>query len=102
MDFLQIVYSFPKYVQVHQEKIQELRAKLEGVCIAEIAQELQVGELTLKDIISELGKPGRDPSEDMPTIFFSISFGFTFLFLVYSFFILFLNLFYLFLIKKML
>ena len=27
---------------------------------------LNVGELTLKDIIDELSKPGRDPREDMP------------------------------------
>ncbi len=27
---------------------------------------MDVGELTLKDIISELSKPGRDPREDMP------------------------------------
>ena len=30
------------------------------------AVELDVGELTLKDIIEELSKPGRDPREDMP------------------------------------
>ena len=58
--------GYQKEDLLKKEKIQELRAKLEGVCIAEIAQELQVGELTLKDIISELGKPGRDPREDMP------------------------------------
>ena len=58
--------GYQKEDLLQKEKIQELRAKLEGVCIAEIAQELQVGELTLKDIISELGKPGRDPREDMP------------------------------------
>ncbi|WP_192929627.1 Tex family protein [Alkaliphilus serpentinus] len=31
-----------------------------------LAEELQVGELTLKDIIEELKKPGRDPREEMP------------------------------------
>ncbi len=30
------------------------------------AKELNVGEMTLRDIISELEKPGRDPREDMP------------------------------------
>lgn len=31
-----------------------------------LAQELEIGELTLNDILSELEKPGRDPREDMP------------------------------------
>lgn len=31
-----------------------------------LAAELNTGELTLKDIIEELKKPGRDPREDMP------------------------------------
>lgn len=31
-----------------------------------LVKELEVGELTLKDIIKELQKPGRDPREDMP------------------------------------
>lgn len=34
--------------------------------LANLAKELEVGELTLKDIIKELQKPGRDPREDMP------------------------------------
>ena len=31
-----------------------------------LAAELDIGELTLNDILSELEKPGRDPREDMP------------------------------------
>lgn len=31
-----------------------------------LAKELQVGELTLSDIVKELEKPARDPREDMP------------------------------------
>ena len=31
-----------------------------------LAESLGIGELTLKDIIKELEKPGRDPREDMP------------------------------------
>ena len=34
--------------------------------IHEMAQKLDVGEITLDDIIKELEKPGRDPREDMP------------------------------------
>jgi len=33
---------------------------------AELAGEISVGEMTLKDILKELEKPGRDPREDMP------------------------------------
>lgn len=58
--------GYQKEDLLQREKIQELRIKLEGISIAELAQELQIGELTLKDIVSELSKPGRDPREDMP------------------------------------
>jgi uncharacterized protein len=34
--------------------------------LQELAAELQVGEPTLKDILSEFVKPGRDPREDLP------------------------------------
>jgi uncharacterized protein len=30
------------------------------------AEEIGIGEITLRDIIKELGRPGRDPREDMP------------------------------------
>ena len=31
-----------------------------------LAKELEIGEITLRDIVKELGRPGRDPREDMP------------------------------------
>lgn len=31
-----------------------------------LSQELNIGELTLRDIVKELEKPGRDPREEMP------------------------------------
>lgn len=31
-----------------------------------LAQELQIGEITLRDIVSELEKPARDPRDEMP------------------------------------
>lgn len=34
--------------------------------LKKLSQKLDIGELTLKDIIDELKKPGRDPREDMP------------------------------------
>ncbi|MGN0374590.1 MAG: Tex family protein, partial [Butyrivibrio sp.] len=33
---------------------------------AKLAKELDVGELTLRDIVKELEKPGRDPRDEMP------------------------------------
>lgn len=39
---------------------------LDKIDIRKKAEELGVGEPTLKDIIEELKKPGRDPREDMP------------------------------------
>ncbi len=33
---------------------------------AKLSEDLQIGELTLKDILSELEKPGRDPRDEMP------------------------------------
>ncbi len=33
---------------------------------AQLAEELGIGEITLRDIMKELGRPGRDPREDMP------------------------------------
>ena len=49
-----------------KDKIKEIRAKLADVNVKETAKQLEIGELTLKDIIDELSKPGRDPREDMP------------------------------------
>ncbi|WP_295598921.1 Tex family protein [uncultured Methanobrevibacter sp.] len=40
--------------------------KLNNINIEEISDELDIGRETLKDIIRELKKPGRDPREDMP------------------------------------
>lgn len=47
-------------------KADELRQKLKTVDIKKEAEKLNIGEMTLTDIISELSKPGRDPREDMP------------------------------------
>ncbi|HCC04439.1 MAG TPA: RNA-binding transcriptional accessory protein, partial [Clostridiales bacterium] len=50
----------------NKEKVIELREKLKTVNIPSMAKELDVGEMTLSDIIQELSKPGRDPRDDMP------------------------------------
>ena len=44
----------------------EIRAKLSTVVPADVAKELDIGVPTVRDIIKELQKPGRDPREDMP------------------------------------
>ena len=50
----------------NKEKLKEIKEKLANVNIESTAKELNVGEITLKDIIEELSKPGRDPREEMP------------------------------------
>ena len=49
-----------------KEKVEELRNKLKTINVKEMAKELEIGEMTLSDIIEELSRPGRDPREDMP------------------------------------
>ncbi len=49
-----------------KEKITTLREKLKTIDIAKAAKELDMGEMTLKDMIEELSKPGRDPRDEMP------------------------------------
>ena len=47
-------------------KLSQINTELSKINIKEKAQELNIGELTLTDIINELKKPGRDPRDDMP------------------------------------
>ena len=49
-----------------KEKLEDLRNKLKSINIEKTAKELDIGEMTLGDIIEELSRPGRDPREDMP------------------------------------
>ena len=49
-----------------KETIEKLRNDLSKVDVVKMSDELSVGGLTLKDIIDELSKPGRDPREDLP------------------------------------
>ncbi len=51
--------------------IEDVRGGIKGISEAlkgnkDILNDIEVGELTLKDIIGELEKPGRDPRETMP------------------------------------
>ena len=58
--------GFDKKDLKDKEKLEQLRNKLKSINVAAMAKELNVGEMTLTDIIDELSKPGRDPREDMP------------------------------------
>ena len=49
-----------------KEKLDALRKELKKIDVKAVAKELEIGELTLADIIDELSKPGRDPREDLP------------------------------------
>ena len=53
-----------------KEKLNEIKAKISKLNndkdIKILSKQLNVGEPTLKDILNELIKPGRDPREDMP------------------------------------
>lgn len=48
------------------EKLKNIKLKLNSINIKDTAEKLDIGEMTLKDIIDELSKPGRDPRDEMP------------------------------------
>ena len=58
--------GYEKQDILDSKKLNELRENLKKIDTAKVAKELEIGELTLKDIISELMKPGRDPREELP------------------------------------
>ncbi len=51
---------------LQKETLKEIKEKLAQLNVNKVAKELEIGEMTLKDIIAELSKPGRDPREEMP------------------------------------
>ncbi len=53
-------------VQDLKDKSAEIRANLNTVNAEKLATELNIGVPTIKDIIKELQKPGRDPRDEMP------------------------------------
>ncbi len=54
-----------------EDKIKEAyKAKNLGKAIAQMATDLEVGEMTLADIVEEMKKPARDPREDAPPVVF--------------------------------
>lgn len=49
---------------VKDKSISDIDSKIEAIGIDKLSEELEVGVVTLKDIISEIKKPGRDPREE--------------------------------------
>lgn len=47
-------------------KLSDIEERVKEKGIKNIEQEIEIGELTLRDIIKELQKPGRDPRDEMP------------------------------------
>lgn len=58
--------GYKKEDLMNKEKLKELKVKLNSINIENMSKRLDVGEMTLKDIIDELSKPGRDPRDEMP------------------------------------
>ena len=46
--------------------IAHLKSKVQSIGTVAIAKQLDIGEPTLKDIVNELSKPGRDPRDELP------------------------------------
>ena len=58
-------------VQVIDDKIKSAYpAKTQKESVRKMAEDIGIGEFTVKDIIAELRKPGRDPREDAPPVVF--------------------------------
>ena len=47
-------------------KLSDIEDRVAEKGLKNIEKELEIGEMTLKDIIKELQKPGRDPRDEMP------------------------------------
>ena len=58
--------NYKKEDLLDKTKLAKINDELSKIDIKTKAQELDIGELTLTDIINELKKPGRDPRDDMP------------------------------------
>ena len=51
---------------IKERKLTDLQKRVDERGLAALTKELDVGEPTLKDIVRELQKPGRDPRDDLP------------------------------------
>lgn len=50
----------------YSARFEQLTAKLNAVDVDQLAPQLNVGKLLLRDILTALARPGRDPREDLP------------------------------------
>lgn len=58
--------GFDKNDLKNKDRLNDLKSQLTALDVNSLSKELDIGEMTLTDIISELSKPGRDPRENMP------------------------------------
>ncbi|MDO5556973.1 MAG: Tex family protein [Clostridia bacterium] len=58
--------GYKKEDLLKKEKLMEIRERIKNIDISKISKEIDIGEMTLKDIVQELIKPGRDVREEMP------------------------------------
>ena len=58
--------GFDKNDLRNRDRLNVLKTQLSTLDVHSISKELDIGEMTLSDIISELSKPGRDPRDSMP------------------------------------
>lgn len=54
--------------EVNEQDLKLVIDKLENINIDKVSKTLNIGVLTMQDIITELKKPGRDPRDEMPKI----------------------------------
>ncbi len=59
-------FEFTPDVVRDKVRLPELQAKLAEANLADLSRELEVGELTLRDIVEALARPERDPRDDLP------------------------------------
>ena len=59
-------YSLENKEDLKNRNLNDIEERVNSKGLKNLVKELEIGELTLKDIIKELQKPGRDPREDMP------------------------------------
>jgi uncharacterized protein len=54
------------YHKIESTNLEGLMEQVQEIGLSQLAEELGVGLMTLKDILSELSKPGRDPRDELP------------------------------------
>ena len=60
------IIGYKKEDLLDKEKLEKIKIELNKINIKDVSEKLDIGQITLKDIIKELSKPGRDPRENMP------------------------------------